>query len=112
MRACECGRPAVAKGLCATCYSRRRRAGLPHKKIGRPTPPDLAIVRRTFPDWSPSTIARWTQAMRILRVTGDQTAATAAIKAATRPNGTVNVSVIVRLADAALMRFVAAEPTP
>jgi hypothetical protein len=43
---------------------------------------------------------------------GDQVATTAAIKAATRLNGTVNVSVLVRLADAALMRFIAAEPTP
>jgi hypothetical protein len=78
-------------------------------KVGRPTPPDLALARRTFPDRSPSTVSRWTQAMRILRMTGDQAATTAAIKAATRPNGTFNVSVLVRLANVALVRFVAAE---
>jgi hypothetical protein len=103
-----CDREPLAKGLCAKHYVRQRRAGDPSRvgKAGRKTPADLDYWRTTFPDWSPRAQARFVRAMRMLEDAGGGTEEKQrAIKAATRSNGSVNVS---KLLGIAATRYVGA----
>ena len=87
-----CDRKPVAKGLCAKHYMRVRRAGDPNqvRKPGRKRDPALALLSEGR---SRRSAARFLQAVRWLQETGaDDEAVERAIIAATRPNGTVNVS--------------------
>jgi hypothetical protein len=96
-----CDRKAVAKGLCAKHYKRAQRTGDPTKtsKPGRPPDARLAHYRLLLKDndWSPRTLARFMKAISLL---SDEDARQA-IKAASRPNGSVNVS---KLLSAAIRR--------
>ena len=96
-----CKTKPVAKGLCAKHYMRQRRTGDPMQtgRAGRKPSPTLALYRSVFhSDWGARTIARYAWAMTMLPSNSKESIA--AIKAATRPNGTVNVS---RLSDIAAM---------
>jgi hypothetical protein len=96
-----CDAKPVAKGLCAKHYMRTRRHGsaaVKHKtgpKSG--TKPDLDLNRSLFPGWSPRSVARYTQAMRAMSFAPEEKRKEA-ILAATRPNGSLNVSELYRLA--------------
>ncbi|MGA7487905.1 MAG: hypothetical protein WBW74_13335 [Xanthobacteraceae bacterium] len=105
----KCKGKTVAQGLCAKHYMRLRRTGDPLRteKRGRKTPPCLALSRSTFPEYSQRTIARYAQAMKLLSVCGEG-ALVEAIKAATRPNGTINVS---RFGDIAALVYVSMKRT-
>jgi hypothetical protein len=96
-----CDAKPVAKGLCAKHYMRSRRHGsvdVKHKTGPKPgTRPDLDFHRSLFRDWSPRTIARFTEAMRAMSMAPDEKRIET-IKAATRPNGSVNVSKLCELA--------------
>lgn len=74
---------------------------------GRPRSPSLDLWRQMFgEDWSERTIARFDAAMRKLdsaREISGRDESSEAIVLATRPNGTVNVSKLLRVADARLI---------
>jgi hypothetical protein len=98
----NCGEKPVAKGFCAKHYMRARRTGDAAKtrKPGRTPGPYSALV---CDELSPRTQARYIRAMRILHEIGADPIV--AIKDATRPNGSVNVSKFANLADRELLRF-------
>jgi hypothetical protein len=93
-----CRDEAAAKGLCRRHYMAKRRTGSPTKvrKPGRKPSSWLAFYRAFFPQWSQRTIARYTAAMAML---GDEAAQAAAIQAASRPNGSINVSKLFDIAE-------------
>jgi hypothetical protein len=89
-----CDRAPIAKALCAKHYMRLHRNG------------DANLVRKPGPKRSKSALrersaqVRFDQALRLLRsVVGEEEAAQA-IKAATRPNGSVRVSKLLGIAAA------------
>lgn len=45
----NCGKPQRAKGLCATCYQRKRRRGLGVKAIKKVSPQGSEMVRAVVP---------------------------------------------------------------
>jgi hypothetical protein len=99
----------VAKGLCGKHYQRQRRTGDPEKvrPAGRPwSNPKIQATRQSglAAEWSPRTLARYVRAWDILDELGEDFGA--AVAAATRANGTINVSRFERIADAALMKAV------
>ena len=75
-------------------------------RIGRPLDYELELYRALFREWSPRQIARYALAMRTLRFAGDDPLE--AIRVATRPNGSLNVSKLDRLAAQAIVRWVRA----
>ena len=86
-----CARKPVAKGLCAKHYMRDRRTGDANRvrKAGR----KKSKVRSLMPEgWSPRTCTRFVHAMDMLWAACDQGEVKRAIEAATRPNGSLNVS--------------------
>jgi hypothetical protein len=91
-----CEHKTLAHGLCAMHYARVRRFGDPETtvKAGRKTSPVYAYWRSVHPGWSERTLGTFVRAVRLL---GDR--APEAIAAATRPNGTVNVSRMLRIAN-------------
>jgi hypothetical protein len=101
----DCDGKPVAKGLCTKHYMRARRTGDPGKtrKPGRAPAAYGALLRSTFAEWSPRTQQRYISAMRNLRDLGAHMEA--AIKDATRPNGSVNVSRLANFVDRELIRF-------
>jgi hypothetical protein len=101
-----CEGKAVAKGLCAKHYARLRRNGDPAevRKAGRPRSElgegfELAFA---FPEWSPRTRARYKRALHLIAHTpqGDEITESAikVERCAVRPNGTLNVSKVLRMA--------------
>jgi hypothetical protein len=98
----ECERPHEARGLCALHYQRLRRTGDP--RMVRKSGPDRSHLRKTFEDlgvteqWSPRTSARFLAACRLIFDLGGHAIAVDALEKASRPNGTVNVSKLERLA--------------
>ena len=80
---------------------RVRRNGDPNatRKRGRKQSEFLALNREFLSEWSPRTLSRYAQAMSILGDVGGREAQRAALKAATRPNGTVNVAKLLKLAE-------------
>jgi hypothetical protein len=96
-----CDAKPVAKGLCAKHYMRTRRHGsaaVKHKTGPKPgTKVDSDLDKSLFPEWSPRTIARYTEAERAMRSVPEEKRKEA-ILAATRPNGSLNVSALYRLA--------------
>jgi hypothetical protein len=106
-----CDAKPVARGLCAKHYMRQRRAGDP-MKTGRPGRPKASdtytmLVRNkgfSFSETSKRTQDRMIRAWRILKACGGQEALEAAILKARRPNGSVNYSLLERLANAAMFR--------
>lgn len=78
-------------------------------KIGRPADPTRKELRALFPDWSERTFARYYKGVKQLRETSIGTMApdewrtaahTRANDAATRPNGSFNVSKFVEVCEA------------
>jgi hypothetical protein len=94
-----CDAKAVAKGLCAKHYARQRPNGDPEKvrKAGRHRSEWSAWVEDQFREWSPRTRARYKTATRLLGKLGDQERKEA-VRLATRPNGSVNVSQMLDMA--------------
>jgi|SRR6516164_4443859 len=94
------GKP-VADGLCAMHYMRVRRHGGPHEVRKRgPKPSWRADLRAMLPpEYSPRTKARYIRAFKLLSVCG-HAAHEEAIKAAVRPNGSLNVSKLLAMAEA------------
>lgn len=100
-----CDRPAVARELCARHYMRERRTGSAEqtRRAGRKPSPYLTHMRTLIGrDWSRSTLYRYTLAMSLMRDLDDETKK-AAIAAAARPNGTINVSKMLELAASATL---------
>ena len=101
-----------ARGLCGKHYQRYlRHADVDVTgKPGRPKDPwTLAAEQVGLANvMSARSLARWRRAMAVLKDVSDAgyDAVKPAITAATRPNGTLNVSELERIADAALMRWV------
>ena len=96
-----CDREPTAKGLCAKHYMRLRRAGDPNRvrKPGWKT----SEARNLMREWSPRTFARFTLAMRMLEDAGiGVEEKQRAIKAASRPNGSMNVAKLLRIAETRL----------
>jgi hypothetical protein len=98
-----CNSKMIARGLCAKHYARRRRTGDANqaRKRGPKPSPWLDYLRTLFPNYSPRTRARFAEAMALLSPCGEEVRQRA-ITAASRPNGSLNVSHLVDLA--ALMR--------
>lgn len=78
-----------------------------HGSRGRPADPYRAHTRKLLSDMSERSFATYWRAMRTLQELEGSEGCEAAIQQATRANGTVNVSKFARLADAAVMRYVA-----
>jgi hypothetical protein len=90
-----CDAKPVAKGLCARHYMRACRTGDPAKtrKPGPKPAPNLAA--QLFDDWSPRSQARWTKALKLrqkLKEIFGEDCFERANQAATRQNGTLNIS--------------------
>jgi hypothetical protein len=100
----------IAKGLCAKHYMRERRTGdaKQTRKPGRKPDAYVALLRGIVGEdfGSPSTFARYTAAMKMLRVVDIKTRQ-AAVTAASRPNGTLNVSKLLGIAS---MHYVGSLP--
>lgn len=96
-----CESKPMAKGLCAKHYMRQRRTGdvTRVRKAGR----KRSQLLKGFEDWSPLTKQRFAEAVRMLREACDNDEKAESIKAATRPNGTLSVSKLLRIAS---MRYV------
>lgn len=115
-----CDGKAFARGLCAKHYTRQRRHGHAQtvKRRGRSGPPSAAMLKELFPDWSPRTLAAYTKAFEQIRaaqqLTGSEAMLTDVIAQAKRPNGTLNVSKFVRIAEdkavMTLLRFMQRNP--
>ncbi|OBI53596.1 hypothetical protein [Mycobacterium sp. E787] len=103
----SCQRQVKAKGLCEKHYRRMRRTGDPNqvRKPGPAPDPYRAQVRGLqYSDFGcERTMQTYVAAMAMLGAFADHDAFAAALAAATRPNGSLNVSKLRRLADAALM---------
>ena len=107
----DCQRSIKAKSLCEMHYRRLLRTGHPQGK-GRPGPqphPTRTTMRRMFSEMSERTFDTYFAAMGILWAFADQADIEAAVRAATRPNGSLNVTKLRRAADAAIMRTVVME---
>jgi hypothetical protein len=99
-----CDGEPVAKGLCAKHYMRLRRAGDP-SRVRKPGP-KRSLMRSVLPaEWSPRAQARFAQAMRMLEDAGGGAEKQQAVKTASRPNGSVNVSKLLRIAVLQFARF-------
>jgi hypothetical protein len=97
------GAHAVAHGLCAKHYMRLQRHGDVERTLKRGPKPLFSFtptMREMFPEMSPRTFARYMQAMSLLHTYCDKETCTAAIKAAGRPNGSLNVSKLLAIAMA------------
>jgi hypothetical protein len=97
-----CDAKPVAKELCAKHYMRQRRHGSADevRKPGRPRDQVLDTYRSLFREWSPRTLARYKRAMDIARglnlAEGEKQKF---VETHTRPNGTLNVSAMLFLAE-------------
>jgi hypothetical protein len=97
-----CDAKPVAKGLCPKHYMRERRHGSADevRKPGRPRDRALDTYRSLFREWSPRTLARYKRAMDIVHglnlAEGERQKF---IETHTRPNGTLNVSAMLFLAE-------------
>src|SRR3954447_25411761 len=98
-----CDGAVLAKGLCGKHYMRLRRTGDPcrTRKSG-PKPSTLAQMRALLPEWSERTLSRYKLAMMLFPNAEERRQG---IAAASRPNGSVNVS---RFLDIAVMACVRA----
>jgi hypothetical protein len=96
-----CESSAVAKGLCTKHYARLRRTDNPN--VTRRAGPKTTAVSRMLAQWSPSTRARYRQALRML-CGESQDVVIEMIQRASRSNGSVNVS---KLLDMAACAYVA-----
>ena len=99
----DCQRPIKAKSLCEMHYRRLLRTGHPQGK-GRPGPqphPTRTTMRRMFSEMSERTFDTYFAAMGILWAFADQADIEAAVRAATRPNGSLNVTKLRRAAGRA-----------
>lgn len=108
-RCALCERSIKARGLCATHYQRLRRTGdsTTVRRAGRPKS-DRPVWQATrlgglHLDWSPRTASRYVNAWGLVESVGGDFRAILA--AATRPNGTLNVSQIERAAHAAVLDY-------
>ena len=99
-----CSSPAKAKGLCSKHYMRTCRHGDPNmvKPPGALRHANKAAVRKIMgPEWSTRTFDRFWRANGILgwlAVNAGEDARERVYKAATRPNGTINVTKLHALA--------------
>ena len=112
----NCGKKVRAKGLCPAHYARLYRGGDPSvkRKGGPQRDAARAAAVALFPDWSPRTQARYWKAMRQLqRVDSLQSTNhfETALKASTRPNGSINVSELERRAESLAALFIVRLPT-
>src|SRR5262245_59404889 len=95
-----CKAKAVAKGLCAKHYMRARRTGdaeTSPRKAGRKPDLIVSLHRETMKSvcWSPRTFSRWMEAMKGMAALGlSAKARQELIQKATRPAGSVNVSML------------------
>jgi hypothetical protein len=106
-RAGGCTDTAEAKGMCPKHYMRMRRHGDTETvgKSGRPKDPRLTHWRNALGDaMSERNLSRWSNAIKIIGVLDGQEAVAAAVQAATRKNGSLNVSVVVRASEVAVFR--------
>jgi hypothetical protein len=105
----NCAKPAIAKGLCRMHYARLRRTGRPSKrgKPGCQRDESKALVLDLFKQWSPRTQQRYWTALKRLRVlcelqnvvmTAVNSPYVEVLKICTRPNGSVNVNQMSRMA--------------
>lgn len=106
----SCGRPIKAREMCAMHYMRERRtgdAGQTRGPGGRPRDPRRAMWAKVMgEEWSERTFSDFYIAVETLTEVG---AVEPAINAATRPNGTLNVAKLSRLAGVAAMEYVITE---
>jgi hypothetical protein len=99
-----CEAHAKVRGLCPKHYKRTRRHGDPNvvKPRGAPRNATKAEVRMTLGrDWSPRTFERYWRASGILgwlAANAGEDARKRVFEAATRPNGTLNVTKLLALA--------------
>jgi hypothetical protein len=106
-RANDCTDTAEAKGMCPKHYMRMRRHGDTEAvgKSGRRKDPRLTHWRNALGDtMSERNLSRWTNAIGAIDALDGQDAVAAAVQAATRKNGSLNVSVVVRASEAAVFR--------
>jgi hypothetical protein len=80
--------------------------------MGRPLEPARAATRNLFREWSERTFATYWRATKILTALEGREGCLAAIKQATRPNGSLNVAKLERLADTAIVRYTELESDP
>ena len=108
----DCGAAARTRGLCQKHYMRTRRHGDPDatKRPGREASRFTEIARDVFRDQSPRTQARFARALRMARLIADNfdldfdAVWAEAHKAAVRPNGSMNFTVLLQsLEDRAAM---------
>jgi hypothetical protein len=108
----ECDGKVIAKGLCAKHYARQRRTGATDlaRKRGRPADKGRAFYRNLFSDYSPRTFLRYVKAIeRLAELSKQDTQAlkTAAIKAASRPNGSMNILRLLEIAEGKAAMYIA-----
>jgi hypothetical protein len=111
----ECDGKVISKGLCAKHYARQRRTGATDlaRKRGRPADKGRAFYRNLFSDYSPRTFSRYVKAMDILERLAElskqdtQALKAAAIKAASRPNGSMNISRLLEIAEGKAAMYIA-----
>src|SRR3954452_23181247 len=103
-----CGNKPVAKGLCAKHYMRLRRTGDPLRtRRSGPKPSALvAAQRELLRDCSDRAFARYRLALELLPSKEDRKRA---IAAASRPNGSLNISKLLDIAMTAAVRSALAE---
>ena len=75
----------------------------PLGRSGRPADVELALYRSLFPEWSARTVTRYAMAQRMLREVGVDRLV--AIESATRPNGSLNVARLERVAARAICAY-------
>ena len=96
----DCGNPASTRGLCKKHYMRFRRHGDPgiKKRPGPRRASATAILLEQFPEQSKRTRARLTRAIQLAGLIRDyfnvEGALENAIRHATRPNGSLNFTLL------------------
>lgn len=104
-----CDDPVKAHGLCAKHYMRLRRNG--DARAVKPPGPQASEHRRamryTLREMSDRTFARYLKSVKMIRACGGD--AKQAVSECARPNGSINVSKLERLAEGMLLREVLLE---
>lgn len=111
----DCTSPVKARELCEKHYRRLLRTGDPHT-MRRPGPvPNTyrGAVRKTLGEWSARTFQRYWSAVRLLgdlgRESGNEGLGASVLREAIRPNGSINVSKLERLAHRHLLMYLMTE---
>ena len=109
----DCGNPASTRGLCKKHYMRFRRHGDPSikKRPGPRRASATAILLEQFPEQSKRTRARLTRAIQLAGLIRDhfnvEGALDDAVKHATRPNGSLNATLVLAHVEKRMAMLVA-----